>query len=241
MAVTLGTAINLVLRLVKGSELTHQELDNNQYQLKTAIESHGHTTEHTHLNSTSLAKIEEAEVTGDPTWNGEEWPGKATTGVVGGLIAGAAVKATPVDADNIGYSDSEATNTLKRFTWANCKATLKAYFDTIYAPTAKGVTNGDTHNHSNNDGGQIGYGSLSGVPSTFPPSTHTHAYQPVDDDLSALAAIDTVGIIRRTGPATFTVVAVEDIWGLLSCVDPADGKRVRPVVGDRAIYFEEVV
>ena len=42
-------------------------------------------------------------------------------------------KTTPVDADEVGLVDSAASNILKRLTWANIKATLKSYFDTLYA------------------------------------------------------------------------------------------------------------
>lgn len=35
---------------------------------------------------------------------------------------------------------------------------------TTYAPIAKGVTNGDSHNHDGGDGGQIAYSVLSGLP-----------------------------------------------------------------------------
>lgn len=45
----------------------------------------------------------------------------------------AALKATPVDADEITGLDSAASFSLVRVTWANIKATLKAYFDTLYA------------------------------------------------------------------------------------------------------------
>lgn len=51
---------------------------------------------------------------------------------VGTLISASASKTTPVDADNVAISDSAASNILKRVTWANIKATLKAYFDTLY-------------------------------------------------------------------------------------------------------------
>lgn len=47
-------------------------------------------------------------------------------------INAAAAKATPVDADTMGLIDSAAASVLKKVTWANIKATLKAYFDTIY-------------------------------------------------------------------------------------------------------------
>ena len=41
-------------------------------------------------------------------------------------------KTTPVDADLFVGTDSDATNTRKKFTWANIKATLKTYFDGFY-------------------------------------------------------------------------------------------------------------
>ena len=58
--------------------------------------------------------------------------GNETTTTIGTLINGATAKATPIDADSIGLSDSAASNVLKKVTWANVKATLKTYFDTLY-------------------------------------------------------------------------------------------------------------
>lgn len=57
-------------------------------------------------------------------------------------IHAATEKTTPVDADTVGVIDSAASNVLKKVTWANIKATLKAYFDTEYASTLSHV--GDT-------------------------------------------------------------------------------------------------
>lgn len=56
-----------------------------------------------------------------------------TATTVGTLISGATDKATPVDADSVALSDSAASNILKKLSWSNIKATLKAYFDTLYA------------------------------------------------------------------------------------------------------------
>lgn len=52
--------------------------------------------------------------------------------LVGDRIHAASSKATPVDADELGLVDSAASNVLKKLTWANLKATLKTYFDTLY-------------------------------------------------------------------------------------------------------------
>ena len=57
--------------------------------------------------------------------------------VYGAQILAANSKATPVDADILPVYDSAAANALKKLTWANIKATLKAYFDPLY--TAAGT------------------------------------------------------------------------------------------------------
>ncbi|MCZ2078379.1 MAG: hypothetical protein LC130_25690 [Bryobacterales bacterium] len=51
-------------------------------------------------------------------------------------------KATPVDADELPLSDSAASNALKKLTWANLKATLKTYFDTLYLQLSGGTMTG---------------------------------------------------------------------------------------------------
>jgi hypothetical protein len=58
--------------------------------------------------------------------------GTANITVLAPATHAAASKATPVDADEIPLVDSAAAFVLKRLTWANLKATLKAYFDTLY-------------------------------------------------------------------------------------------------------------
>lgn len=56
----------------------------------------------------------------------------------------ATTKTPPVDADEIPIVDSAASNVLKKLTWANLKATAKAYFDGLYATFAQGA-NADAH------------------------------------------------------------------------------------------------
>jgi len=59
---------------------------------------------------------------------------------VGASIHGVTGKTTPADADTMGLIDSAASNVLKKVTWANVKATLKAYFDSIYAAVHANIT-----------------------------------------------------------------------------------------------------
>jgi hypothetical protein len=73
-------------------------------------------------------------------------------GAVGSDVAtqthAATSKATPVDADEIPIMDSASTFSLKKLTWANLKATIKTYFDGIYAnlvsPTLSGTPTAPT-------------------------------------------------------------------------------------------------
>jgi hypothetical protein len=69
--------------------------------------------------------------------NLKTWVGVA----IGPLIAGFTGKTTPVDADTIAIADSAASSASKKVTWANVKATLKTYFDSLYAAA---TTSGQT-------------------------------------------------------------------------------------------------
>lgn len=62
----------------------------------------------------------------------QEWITQDNSAFVADAINSATSKATPVDADELALVDSAASNALKKLTWANLKATLKTYFDTLY-------------------------------------------------------------------------------------------------------------
>ena len=76
------------------------------------------------FTSTLKTKLDAVEALADVT----------DAGNVGSSIHGASAKTTPVDADTMPLIDSAASNVLKKVTWANIKATLKTYFDTLYQP-----------------------------------------------------------------------------------------------------------
>lgn len=73
--------------------------------------------------------------------DGQAFNGTADITVIAPGTHAATSKTTPVDADETPLVDSAASNVLKRLTWANIKATLKTYFDTLY-PSGSGTCSG---------------------------------------------------------------------------------------------------
>ena len=74
------------------------------------------------------------------TIDGQSFDGTANITVIAPGTHAATGKTTPVDADELPLVDSAASNVLKKLTWANLKATLKTYFDTLYAPASAFTT-----------------------------------------------------------------------------------------------------
>lgn len=101
----------------------HNDLENMQGGT-TAEYYHITAAEHTVVGNTSGTN------TGDSATPAE------TTSTIGALINGATTKATPINADLFGFADTEASNILKKLTWANIKSVLKTYFDTLYASSS---------------------------------------------------------------------------------------------------------
>ena len=79
----------------------------------------------------------------------------------GTLINGSTLKATPVNADILGFVDTEASNVIKKFTFTNLKAFLKTYFDTLYGTMTNPMTTAS----------DIIYGGVSGAPTRLAKGT----------------------------------------------------------------------
>lgn len=75
------------------------------------------------FTGTEKTKLSDIEIAADVT----------DAGNVGSSIHGASSKITPVDADTVPLIDSEASNVLKKLTWANLKAAIKSYYDSVSA------------------------------------------------------------------------------------------------------------
>lgn len=92
------------------------------------------TAEETTLSLNVLSQTISVTISGVPASPAE------TTTTIGTLINSATAKNTPVDADLIPISDSAASFILKKITWANIKAALKTYFDTLYQAAGSYLT-----------------------------------------------------------------------------------------------------
>jgi hypothetical protein len=101
------------------------------------------TDSHTHSNKAILDATTASFTTADESkLDGIEALADVTDATnVGSSIHGTTAKTTPVDADTMPLIDSAASNVLKKLSWANVKATLKTYFDTLYQATLVSGTN----------------------------------------------------------------------------------------------------
>lgn len=64
-------------------------------------------------------------------------------------IHNSTAKTTPVDADEMGLVDSAASWALKRLTWANLKAGIKSYYDSVTATVTNKTMSGSSNTFSN--------------------------------------------------------------------------------------------
>jgi hypothetical protein len=140
-----------------------------------------------------------------------------TTTTVGSLINGATAKTTPVDADMVGLMDSAASNVLKKLSWANVKATLKTYFDTLYAAI--------THTHAQSDITNL--------------TTDLGNKQPLDADLTTIAGLtattDNFLQAKAGAWASRTVAQVKTDLGLTG-TNSGDQTSIVGITGTKAQF-----
>lgn len=72
-------------------------------------------------------------------WEPCGWTGDADS--TGAMISGADAKTSPADGDAIGLMDSADGNILKKLTWANLKAAIKSYYDSVTATLTNKTVN----------------------------------------------------------------------------------------------------
>lgn len=87
--------------------------------------THAATSKTTLADNDEFALVDSAASNGLKKFLGSTFK-TVVTGLIGPGFNGFTTKATPVDADIVGYSDSAASFAGKKMTWANAKAALKA-------------------------------------------------------------------------------------------------------------------
>jgi hypothetical protein len=140
----------------------------------------------------------------------------------------------PADATAAGATgDAFATSHLSAFSHANIANGQTAYgwgdhAQAGYAPGSKGVTNGDSHDHSGGDGAQIAYASLSGAPTTWAASAITSGTLDIARIPTGTTGTTTaLGNHAHSGvyePADATIIKQADVDDT-----PVDGATTAPV------------
>lgn len=166
---------------------------------------------------------------------------------LGPMIHGKTGKATPVDADIIPLSDSAASWALKALTWANLKATLKSYMDTLYiiASSVDNVTWGTSSGGSQTWTWDTGSGtdpSLTIADDSFTvnkkiiaPGLETNAADGTHhmnvDNTASYSGTTQGDIYTIAGVPYVYRTAARQIWDAASVPYPAQGTSATPTAG----------
>lgn len=133
-------------------------------------------------------------------------------------------KTIPVDTDDVLLRDSVG-NAWKKLSWVNIKGTLKSYFDGFYKPLSWFPT----------------WSEITGKPSTFAPSAHTHPISEVDNLSSTLAVkvpqdrkiagVDLLDDITAQELTSALNTASQSLKGLMSAADKAKLDALSAILG----------
>lgn len=146
--------------------------------------------------------------------------------VMASTINTATGKTTPVDADEVALVDSEASNVLKKLTWANIKATLVTYFDTLYAPVLGADDNYVT------DAEKVVIGNTSGTNTGDEASASTTVA-----GVSELATVAEVDAGSDTGRTITPDALAGSVFGTKTVVITPFGSDEAVVTGNGTIAF----
>ena len=137
---------------------------------------------------------------------------KETVVSVGALVLGATEKTTPVNADMIPVMDTADSNKIRKLSWANIKATLKAYFDTLYA-TASTVT-------------FPGFGTTGSTACVGNDSRLSDSRTPVAHNHTAANVTDFASVALSSAPAETTTTIGALINGAAAITAPDDADTI---------------
>lgn len=165
-------------------------------------------------------------------------------GNVGASIHGATAKTTPVDADTLPLIDSAASDVLKKVTWANIKATLKTYFDSLtttltnkrITPRIGSIASSSTPTPSANDHDQYNITALAaaatvGAPSGTPTDGQKLVMRIKDNGTAralswnaiyrTITALPTTTVVGKTLYLGFMYNAADTKWDLVAKAEEA--------------------
>jgi len=126
-------------------------------------------------------------------------------------VHAASSKATPVDADETMLVDSAASWGLKKLTWANIKATLKTYFDTLYyivGGTDVAVADGGTGRSSHTAYAVLCGGTTTTAAQQSIASVGTSGQVLTSNGAAALPTFQDVSVNYATGNAALNALGV---------------------------------
>jgi hypothetical protein len=158
--------------------------------------------------------------------DGQGFNGSADITVIAPGTHAATSKTTPVDADELPLADSAASFALKKLTWANLKATVKAYYDSVTSTlTNKDLTSGTntfpTFNQNTTGsaatlttartiGGVSFNGSANIVPGTATPTASQTATWDANANMAANAFTpNATSVTTAAGTTTLTIASTQ--------------------------------